>query len=63
MEKKFRANPDMDGGEINNITLQGITTQQRIEQWATGHPVGYAVNKLNQSILDKSANNFFYNPL
>ena len=59
MEKKFRANPDMDGGEINNITLQGITTQQRVEQWATGHPVGYAVNKLNQSILDKSANNFF----
>jgi len=59
MEKKFRANPDMDGGEINNITLQGITTQQRVEQWAIGHPVGYALNKLQQSILDKSVNNFF----
>jgi len=59
MEKKFRLNPDKDEGEINNITLQGITTQQRIEQWAVGHPIGYAVNKLNQSILDKSANNFF----
>ena len=59
MEKKFRANPDMDNGEINNINLTGITTQQRIEQWSVGHPVGYAVNKLQQSILDKSANNFF----
>ena len=59
MEKKFRANPDIDGGEINNITLQGITTQQRVEQWAIGHPVGYALNKLQQSILDKSVNNFF----
>tara|TARA_S200002703_G_scaffold153444_2_gene155045 strand:+ start:3760 stop:4599 length:840 start_codon:yes stop_codon:yes gene_type:complete len=60
MEKKFRANPDVDGGEINNITLQGITTHQRVEQWAVGHPVGYAVNKLNQSFLDKSAQNFFF---
>jgi len=60
MEKKFRANPDMDGGEINNITLQGITTQQRVEQWSMGHPIGYAVNKLNQSFLDKSSNNFFF---
>ena len=59
MEKKFRANPDIDGGEINNITLQGITTQQRVEQWAICHPVWYALNKLQQSILDKSVNNFF----
>ena len=51
MEKKFRANPDKDEGEINNITLQGITTQQRVEQWSMGHPIGYAVNKLNQSFL------------
>ena len=60
MEKKFRANPDKDEGEINNITLQGITTQQRVEQWSMGHPIGYAVNKLNQSFLDKSSNNFFF---
>jgi len=60
MEKKFRANPDKDEGEINNITLQGITTQQRVEQWSMGHPIGYAVNKLNQSFLDKSSSNFFF---
>ena len=60
MEKKFRANPDMDEGEINNITLQGITTHQRVEQWSMGHPIGYAVNKLNQSILDRTYKNFLF---
>lgn len=60
MEKKFRANPDMDGGEINNETLAGITTQKRIEMWASGHPIGYAVQKLQQSILDKTAQNFLF---
>tara|TARA_Y100001972_G_scaffold124467_1_gene173661 strand:+ start:671 stop:1498 length:828 start_codon:yes stop_codon:yes gene_type:complete len=60
MEKKFRANPDKDEGEINNITLQGITTHQRVEQWSIGHPIGYAVNKLNQSILDKTYKNFLF---
>jgi len=60
MEKKFRANPDIDDGTINNITLQGITTQQRVERWAQGHPIGYAVNKLHQSILDKTARNFLF---
>jgi len=60
MEKKFRANPDMDGGEINNETLQGITTQKRVEQWAVGHPIGYATQKLYQSILDKTAQNFIF---
>jgi len=60
MEKKFRANPDIDGGEINNETLAGITTQKRVETWASGHPIGYAVQKLHQSILDKTAHNFIF---
>ena len=60
MEKKFRANPDMDGGEINNTTLDGITTHKRVEQWAIGHPIGYATQKLWQSLLDKTANNFLF---
>lgn len=48
------------GGEINNETLAGITTQKRVEQWAIGHPIGYAVQKLHQSILDKTARNFIF---
>jgi sulfotransferase len=60
MEKKFRANPDIDDGILDNSKLQNITTQQRVETWAHTHPIGYAVNKLQQSILDKTAENFLF---
>lgn len=60
MEKKFRSNPDYDDGLLDNAKLSNITTHQRIETWAAGHPIGYAVNKLHQSILDKTAQNFLF---
>ena len=60
MEKKFRMNPDYDDGLLDNTKLNNITTQQRVETWAQGHPIGYAVNKLHQSILDKTAFNFLF---
>ncbi len=60
MEKKFRMYPDIDDGMLDNIKLANITTHQRVETWASGHPIGYAVNKLHQSILDKTAQNFLF---
>lgn len=60
MEKKFRANPDIDDGLLDNAKLTGITTHQRVEKWSMGHPIGYAVNKLYQSILDKTSKNFLF---
>ena len=60
MEKKFRSNPDVDDGLLDNGKLKNITTHQRIETWSQGHPIGYAVTKLHQSILDKSAQNFLF---
>ena len=60
MEKKFRQHPDIDDGMLDNIKLANITTHQRIETWSSGHPIGYAAHKLNQSILDKTAQNFFF---
>ena len=60
MEKIFRQHPDIDDGMLDNAKLSNITTQQRIETWAVGHPIGYAVNKLHQSILDKTAHNFLF---
>ena len=60
MEKKFRGNPDYDDGLLDNGKLKNITTHQRVETWAEGHPIGYAVNKLHQSILDKTAQNFLF---
>ena len=60
MEKKFRANPDIEDGTVDNMNLTGLTTQQRVEKWAVGHPIGHALPKLYQSILDKSANKFLF---
>ena len=60
MEKKFRANPDIEDGTVNNMNLTGLTTQQRVEKWAMSHPIGHALPKLNQSILDKTAQKFLF---
>jgi len=61
MEKKFRANPDIEDGTVNNMNLTGLTTQQRVEKWAMSHPIGHALPKLNQSILDKAAQKCVFN--
>ena len=60
MEKKFRANPDIEDGTVNNMNLTGLTTQQRVEKWAASHPIGHALPKLHQSILDKTAEQFLF---
>ena len=60
MEKKFRSHPDIDDGLLDNAKLKNITTHQRVETWSQSHPVGYAVTKLHQSILDKTAQNFLF---
>lgn len=60
MEKKFRANPDRDSGEVNNEILTGLTTQQRVEMWSVKHPIGHALPKLHQAILDKTAQKFLF---
>ena len=60
MEKKFRANPDIEDGIVDNINLVGLTTQSRVEKWAKGHPIGHAIPKLYQSILDRTAEKFLF---
>ena len=60
MEKKFRANPDIEDGTVDNMNLTGLTTQQRVEKWARSHPIGHALPKLYQSILDKTAEKFLF---
>ena len=60
MEKKFRENPDYDDGLYDNAKMRNITTQQRVETWSQTHPIGYAVTKLYQSIVDKTAQNFLF---
>jgi sulfotransferase len=60
MEKKFRGNPDIENGIVNNMNLTGLTTQQRVEMWAQSHPIGHALPKLNQAILDRTAEKFLF---
>lgn len=60
MEKKFRANPDIETGEVDNEQLTGLTTHDRVLKWSAGHPIGHALPKLYQSLLDKTANNFLF---
>lgn len=60
MEKKFRANPDIEDGIVDNMNLTGLTTHQRVEKWAQGHPIGHAVPKLHQCILDRTAEKFLF---
>lgn len=60
MEKKFRANPDVEDGTVDNMKLTGLTTQQRVEKWSVTHPIGHALPKLFQSILDRTAENFLF---
>lgn len=60
MEKKFRANPDVEDGTVDNINLTGLTTQSRVEKWSVSHPIGHALPKLYQSFIDKTADNFLF---
>ena len=60
MEKKFRANPDIEDGTVDNMNLTGLTTHQRVERWAMSHPIGHALPKLQQSILDRTAQKFLF---
>ena len=48
MEKNFRKNQDKDSGIVNHATMQGTTTEKRIDIWANGQPVGLAVERLQQ---------------
>jgi sulfotransferase len=60
MEKKFRQNPDLADPILNNVSLEGITTDSRVMQWANSRPIGQTLLKLYQAILDKSAENFLF---
>ena len=60
MEKKFRLNPDKDDGTMDNIKLKGTSTHKRVELWAQSHPIGYSLEKLQQTLLDGTAKNFLF---
>lgn len=60
MEKKFRANPDKMTPEVDLRKMKGLTTFNRVGQWVQSHPVGFALQLLEQAILDGTASNFLF---
>jgi sulfotransferase len=57
MEKNFRKNPHKENGIQNVPQLVGTTLNKRIDIWASGMPVGVAIDRLQdviqQNIADK----------
>jgi len=60
MEKKFRENPEYNDGLQDNSKMLNLTTLQRVQYWSNSFPIGYALTKLQQSILDRTASNFLF---
>lgn len=52
MEKNHRKFPERDQPGVDNATMQGITTEQRIDIWVNSQPVGLAFNRLLQIIKE-----------
>jgi sulfotransferase len=57
MEKNFRKNPHRENGIQNPAQLVGTTLNKRVDIWASGIPVGVAIDRLQdiiqQNIDDK----------
>lgn len=50
MEKNYRKNPHKANLLTKDSEMSGITTEQRIDIWASGQPVGIAFERLRQII-------------
>jgi sulfotransferase len=54
MEQKFREHAHLDTGLEKHAELRGTTTAKRIDLWSSGIPVGLALDRLQQLILDRT---------
>lgn len=52
MEKNFRKYPEKHFDMVNHQTSQGVTTESRIDIWASNPPVGMAMERLYQIIKE-----------
>lgn len=60
LEKKYRANPHLDHNIANWTTLQGTTTDKRVIHWSANPPLGGALDRLYQVILDGTHKNILF---
>jgi sulfotransferase len=56
MEKNFRKNPHRENGIQNPAQLVGTTLNKRVDIWASGIPVGVAIDRL-QDIIQQNIDN------
>ena len=52
MEKNFRKNQDKDSGVVNWAEMKGTTTAKRVDIWAQSPPIGLAMERLQQMIIE-----------
>jgi sulfotransferase len=52
MEKKYRANPQLEHGIANFVDLTGTTTDKRIIHWSNTLPIGPVMDRIYQLLLD-----------
>jgi sulfotransferase len=52
MEKIYRKNQHLDSGMENATEMGGTTTEKRVDMWSQSQPVGLALDRLQQMILE-----------
>lgn len=60
MEKNYRKNPDKTQRITADANMAGITTEQRVDIWAGGQPVGLAFERLRQIIKQGDDKNMLF---
>ena len=54
MEKQHRKAQKVSGGIINDADMEGTTTGKRVDIWANSQPVGLAIDRLHQVLLEQN---------
>jgi len=54
MEKQHRKAQKTSNGIANDADMTGTTTEKRVEMWANSQPVGLALDRLQQVLLEKT---------
>ena len=60
MEKKYRANPQIEHGILNWADLTGTTTDKRIVHWSNTVPIGPVMDRIYQSLLEGTHENILF---
>lgn len=60
MEKNYRKNAHLSQPMTSDSNMQGITTEQRIDMWSQGQPVGIAFQRLYEIVKQRKDKNMLF---